>query len=74
MFTIGGKQVPVSEVKPGMSGTATITTTTTVTPVLVTEVRDGEVLQATGNSLLIKGRTASGCSRPVTCRSATSRS
>jgi len=55
MFTIGGKQVPVSDVKPGMSGTATITTTTTVTPVRVTEVKNGEVVQATGNSLLIKG-------------------
>jgi len=55
MFTIGGKQVPVSDVKAGMSGSATITTTTTVTPVRVTEVKNGEVVQATGNSLLIKG-------------------
>ena len=53
-FNIGGKMVPPSEVKPGMNGTATITTTTTVTPVMVTEVKDGEVVQATGNSLLVK--------------------
>jgi LPXTG-motif cell wall-anchored protein len=54
-FTVDGKQVSVHELKPGMKGTATITTTTTVTPVSVTEVRNGEVVQATGNSLLVKG-------------------
>ena len=53
-FMVNGKPVSVSEVKPGMKGTATITTTTTVTPVRVTEVRNGEVLQASGNSLLVK--------------------
>jgi hypothetical protein len=29
-FNVGGKQVPLSELKPGMKGKATITTTTTV--------------------------------------------
>jgi LPXTG-motif cell wall-anchored protein len=54
-FTVDGKQVSVHELKPGMKGTATITTTTTTTPVSVTEVRNGEVMQATGNSLLVRG-------------------
>ena len=35
-FTVDGKKVPVSELKAGMKGTATITTTTTVKPVVVT--------------------------------------
>ncbi len=53
-FTVEGKQVTVAELKPGMTGTATITTTTTVTPVTVTEVKNGEVVQASGNSILVK--------------------
>jgi hypothetical protein len=53
-FTVDGKQVSVAELKPGMTGTATITTTTTVKPVHVTEVRNGEVVQASGNSLLVR--------------------
>ena len=35
----------VRELKPGMKGTATITTRTTVTPVTVTEVKNGTVVQ-----------------------------
>jgi LPXTG-motif cell wall-anchored protein len=57
-FTVDGKEVGVDELKPGMRGTATITTTTTSTPVFVTEVRDAEVVQATGNSVTV--RTANG--------------
>jgi hypothetical protein len=53
-FTVDGKQVSVHELKPGMKGTATITTTTTVTPVTVTEVKNGEVMQASGSSVLVK--------------------
>ena len=53
-FTVNGKSVPVSELKPGMKGTATITTTTTVTPVTVTEVRNGEVMRASGNSVVVR--------------------
>ena len=37
-----------------MKGSAKITTTTTTTPVHVTEVRNGEVMKATGNSLMVK--------------------
>ena len=39
MFTVNGQQMSVEQLKPGMKGTATITTKTTVTPVTVTEVR-----------------------------------
>ena len=36
----------VRELKAGMKGTATITTRTTVTPVTVTEVKNGTVVRA----------------------------
>jgi hypothetical protein len=54
-FDVNGQKVSVHELKPGMKGTATITTITTVTPVTVTEVRNGEVLQAGGGSIIIRG-------------------
>ena len=54
-LTVNGKPVSVAELKPGMKGTATITTTTTVTPVTVTEVRNGEVMKVSGNSIIVKG-------------------
>ena len=54
-LTVEGKPVTVAELKPGMKGTATITTTTTVTPVHVTEVRNGEVVQKAGNSIIVRG-------------------
>jgi hypothetical protein len=38
-FTINGKKMAVSELKPGMKGTATVTTTTTIKPVAVTGLR-----------------------------------
>ena len=41
-----------------MKGTATITTRTTVTPVTVTEVKDGTVVQSGGSSIIV--RTAEG--------------
>jgi len=53
-FTVDGKQLTVAELKPGMKGTATITTRTTVTPVTVTEVKNGTVMQASGASVLVK--------------------
>jgi hypothetical protein len=52
---VEGKQVSVYELKPGMKGTATITTKTTVTPVSVTEVRNGEVFRVMGNSIIVRG-------------------
>jgi hypothetical protein len=57
-FNVNGQMVPVTALKPGMKGSATITTTTTTKPVRVTEVRNGEVLQASGGSILV--RTATG--------------
>ena len=53
-FTVDGRQLSVSELKPGMKGTATITTRTTVTPVTVTEIKNGTVMQAGGGSILVK--------------------
>jgi LPXTG-motif cell wall-anchored protein len=53
-FTVNGKQLTLAELKPGMKGTATITTKTTVTPVTVTEVKNGTVMQASGGSVLVK--------------------
>lgn len=54
-LTVDGQPVTVRDLKPGMKGTATITTTTTMTPVYVTEVRNAEVLRVSGNSILVKG-------------------
>jgi hypothetical protein len=52
-FTVGGEQVPVQELKPGMKGKATITTTTTVKPVYVTEVKNGELMRTLGGGTVI---------------------
>jgi hypothetical protein len=57
-FNVDGKMLSVQELKPGMSGSATITTKTTVTPVTVTEVKNGTVMQNLGTSILV--RTDSG--------------
>jgi len=54
-FTVDGKPLSVRELKAGMKGEATITTTTTVTPVYVTEIREGTVMQVSGNSVIIRG-------------------
>ena len=54
MFTVDGKQLAVSQLKAGMSGTATITTTTTQRPVVVTEVRNVKIMQAYGNSVVVR--------------------
>ena len=53
-FTVNGQPVSARELKPGMTGTAVITTKTTVTPVTVTEVKNGTVLQKTGGSIIVK--------------------
>jgi hypothetical protein len=57
-FNVDGKMLSVQELKSGMTGTATITTKTTVTPVTVTEVKNGTVMQNLGTSILV--RTESG--------------
>jgi hypothetical protein len=53
-FTVNGQQMSVRELKPGMKGTATITTRTTVTPVTVTEVKNGTVMQTTGSTIIVR--------------------
>src|SRR5580765_5054073 len=53
-FMVNGQPLSVSELKPGMKGTATITTRTTVTPVTVTEVKNGTVLQRSGSSIIVR--------------------
>jgi len=54
LFNIDGKQMSVQELKPGMKGTATITTRTTVTPVTVTEVKNGQVVMASGGAIYVR--------------------
>ena len=53
-FTVDGQQLAARDLKPGMKGTAIITTKTTVTPVVVTEVKNGEVVRASASSLLVR--------------------
>ena len=53
-FTVDGQQLAARDLKPGMKGTAVITTKTTSTPVVVTEVKNGEVMQSSGNSILLR--------------------
>jgi hypothetical protein len=52
-FTVNGQSLSVHELKPGMKGTATVTTQTTVTPVTVTEVKNGTVYDKTGGSIIV---------------------
>ena len=73
-FTVDGRQLAARELKPGMKGTATITTRTTVTPVVVTEVKNGEVMQASGSTLLVKTEQGFKQFTKVTWKSGGSRS
>jgi hypothetical protein len=54
-FKVGSTELSVHELTPGMKGAATISTTTTVTPVTVTEVKQATVMQASGNSVIVRG-------------------
>jgi hypothetical protein len=53
-FTVNGQPLSVRELKPGMSGTATITTRVTVTPVTVTEVKNGTVVVRSGSTIIVR--------------------
>jgi hypothetical protein len=53
-FNIDGQQMSVHQLKPGMKGTAAVTTRTTVTPVTVTEVKNGTVMKAFGSSIIVR--------------------
>jgi hypothetical protein len=53
-FTVDGQQMSVHDLKPGMKGTANITTTTKVTPVTVTEVKNGQVVMQSGSNIWVR--------------------
>jgi hypothetical protein len=53
-FTVNGQQLTVAELKPGMSGTAVVTTTSRVTPVTVTEVKNATVRTVNGPTIIVQ--------------------
>src|SRR5262245_44882361 len=53
-FIVNGQPLSVGQLQPGMTGTATITTRTTMTPVTVTEVRNGTVLQRASGTIVVR--------------------
>ena len=53
-FNIDGQSMAVQELRPGMKGTAVITTRTTVTPVTVTEVKNGTVVRSAGGTIIVR--------------------
>ena len=53
-FNVDGQPMTVRELKAGMKGTATITTRTTMTPVTVTEVKNGTVVQRSGSTIIVR--------------------
>lgn len=53
-FTVNGQQMSVHQLRVGMKGTATITTRTTVTPVTVTEVKNGQVVVRSGAGIIVR--------------------
>jgi hypothetical protein len=52
-FMVDGQPMTVSQLKPGMKGTAMVTTRTTTTPVTVTEIKNGTVKQVTGSTIIV---------------------
>ena len=53
-FIVNGQPLAARELKAGMKGTATITTKTTVTPVTVTEVKNGTVVMRSGSNIIVR--------------------
>src|SRR5688572_21011443 len=53
-FIVNGQPMSARELKPGMKGTATITTKTTVTPVTVTEVKSGTVVVRSSANIIVR--------------------
>jgi hypothetical protein len=53
-FTVDGKPLSVHDLKAGMKGTATVTTTTTTRPVYVTEIKKGTVIRQVGTSVHVR--------------------
>ena len=50
-----GKEIGLADLKPGMKGTAIVSTKTTSTPVVVTEVKNADVLAVSGNTIIVRG-------------------
>jgi len=63
-FTVDGKPVSVHELQAGMKGTATITTTTMIHPVVVTTIKKGTVVRRVRDSVYVK--TEDGTTRKFT--------
>ncbi len=53
-FTVNGQALTLQQLKPGMAGTATITTTTKSTPVTVTEVKNGTVEHSAATTIIVR--------------------
>lgn len=49
-----GKELSLADLKPGMKGTAIITTTTRSVPVTVTEVLNADVMAVAGNAIIVR--------------------
>jgi LPXTG-motif cell wall-anchored protein len=54
-FNIDGRQLRVSELKPGTKVSAMVKTTTTTQKVVTTTVREGQVLRVVGRTVIIRG-------------------
>jgi hypothetical protein len=55
LFTVDGKSLAVSDLKPGMKGTAKVTKTTISYPVTVTQVKNVTVVKTMGGSVIVQG-------------------
>lgn len=53
-FTVDGKPMSVHDLKPGMKGIATVTTTMTYRPVYVTQIKKGTVVRQVGTSVHVR--------------------
>jgi len=53
-FTMDGKEMGLADLKPGMKGSATVTTTTSTHPVVVTEVKNATVAAVAGNAIIVR--------------------
>ena len=56
-FVVNGQPLSVRELKAGMRGMATITTRTTMTPVTVTEVKNGTVVERGDGTIVVRTDT-----------------
>jgi hypothetical protein len=56
MFTVDGRQVPVSELVPGTKLTASVATTTTPKEVQSTELRKATVVSRSGQSIVVRNQ------------------